>query len=145
MDQHFSSIMLLLQLALLLLVQGSFARLPLRPSAPLSTHTPSIGNTPTTTTTTTKELLRTKIKTLLMANANLHVLLDVHDAKPSTAPTHHRKSEEIRQAKQQLARHIINFLSVEEDKAEPVYSGTTESSSDCAKLLNTWMATCVFG
>ena len=133
--------MLLLQLALLLLVQGSFARLPLRPS--LSTHTPSIGNTPTTTTT--KELLRTKIKTLLTTNANLHVLLDVHDAKPSTAPTHHRKSEEIRQAKQQLARHIINFLSVEEDKAEPVYSGMTESSSDCAKLLNKWMATCVFG
>ena len=136
--------MLLLHLALLLLVQGSFARLPLRPSAPLSTHTPSIGNTPTTTTTT-KELLRTKIKTLLTTNANLHVLLDVHDAKPSTAPTHHRKSEEIRQAKQQLARHIINFLSVEEDKAEPVYSGMTESSSDCAKLLNKWMATCVFG
>lgn len=128
-------------LPLLLLVQCSFGRLPLRPSAPVSTHTPSISNTPTTTT---KELLRTKIKTLLMTNANLHVLLDVHDAKPSTAPTHRQKTE-IRQAKQQLARHIVNFLSVEEDKAAPVYSGVTESSSDCAKLLNTWMATCVFG
>ena len=51
-------------------------------------------------------------------------------------------SEAVQQAKRHLASHIVSFLQTTED---PVYSGLSESTDLCAKLLNTWMATCVFG
>ena len=58
-----------------------------------------------------------------------------------------RKSEqispEILRLKKELATNIANFLeSGEASEEEPVYGGMTESSSNCGKLLNTWMAHC---
>lgn len=52
-------------------------------------------------------------------------------------------SPEILRLKKELATNIANFLeSGEASEEEPVYGGLTESSSNCGKLLNTWMAHC---
>ena len=93
--------------------------------------------TPTTTTTTTttsiRQDLRQEIQNILVNRKDWHILLDLGM----------ENKQEIQQAKTQLAQHIVHFL--REREQEPVYSGLSESSSLCAKLLNTWMATCVFG
>ncbi len=51
--------------------------------------------------------------------------------------------EEIAAARKHLALRVASFLS-EQEGAEP-YNGLSEPDSKCRLLLNTWMATCVFG
>ena len=60
-------------------------------------------------------------------------------AKP---PLHSEQSLlEIKQAKSKLASRVASYLA---QTAEP-YNGLSEPSNNCRTLLNTWMATCVFG
>lgn len=48
---------------------------------------------------------------------------------------------QIREAKSKLASRVASYLA---QTAEP-YNGLSEPSNNCRTLLNTWMATCVFG
>ena len=48
---------------------------------------------------------------------------------------------EIARAKSRLASRVASHLAA---SAEP-YNGLSEPSNNCRTLLNTWMATCVFG
>ena len=48
---------------------------------------------------------------------------------------------QIAQAKSRLASRVAAYLAA---SAEP-YNGLSEPSNNCRTLLNTWMATCVFG
>ena len=53
---------------------------------------------------------------------------------------------QIAQAKSRLASRVAAYLSMADTelRAEP-YNGLSEPSNNCRTLLNTWMATCVFG
>ncbi len=61
------------------------------------------------------------------------------EAKPS-APSE-QSLLQIAQAKSRLASRVASYLAT---GAEP-YNGLSEPSNNCRTLLNTWMATCVFG
>tara|TARA_B100000780_G_C20678158_1_gene269890 strand:- start:68 stop:466 length:399 start_codon:yes stop_codon:yes gene_type:complete len=82
-----------------------------------------------------RQALRTHVHDLLLRNDELAILLEDRSKTQDT--------KQVSLAKHRLATHIVNFLQQKEN--EPIYSGLSESSDLCAKLLNTWMATCVFG
>ena len=82
-----------------------------------------------------RQALRTHVHDLLLRNDELAILLEDRSETQDT--------KQVSLAKHRLATHIVNFLQQKEN--EPIYSGLSESSDLCAKLLNTWMATCVFG
>ena len=82
-----------------------------------------------------RQALRTHVHDLLLRNDELTILLEDRSKTQDT--------KQVQLAKHRLATHIVNFLQQKEN--EPIYSGLSESSDLCAKLLNTWMATCVFG
>jgi hypothetical protein len=103
-----------------------------------------------------KSDLQGEIKKMLIESSDLHILLDLSETTNTLQRQQQRqqhqqqqklvqlsKKTEIKQAKKMLAQRIAQFLS--EKQMEPIYSGLSESTSKCAKLLNTWMATCVFG
>ena len=101
--------------------------------------------------------LRAFIEGELRADPSLAVLVALeekqHESKaggaaaaPSTAEAKPAAPSEqsllqIAQAKSRLASRVASYLAA---SAEP-YNGLSEPSNNCRTLLNTWMATCVFG
>jgi len=96
------------------------------------------------TTTTSQPLihdLRNHLHSLLLHDPRFTVLLN-EDTIGVTSDQNEQQRNEIQMAQSTLGRAITSFL---EDHADPVFSGLTYPSSDCKKMLDKWMATCVFG
>ena len=86
----------------------------------------------------------------LLSDAQLNPLLELEQRASIGVGTSGKgqtlsaaEQEQIAAAKQRLALRVASFLS-EQETAEP-YNGLSEPDSKCRLLLNTWMATCVFG
>ena len=96
------------------------------------------------TSTTSQPLihdLRNHLHSLLLHDPRFTVLLN-EDTIGVTSDQNEQQRNEIQMAQSTLGRAITSFL---EDHADPVFSGLTYPSSDCKKMLDKWMATCVFG
>ena len=103
--------------------------------------------------------LREFVESELRGDASLAVLVELEEkalqqsqrAKGNTGEADHKRDGEgpgfeqslveIARAKSRLASRVAAYLATD---AEP-YNGLSEPSNNCRTLLNTWMATCVFG